>query len=257
MSVNQQAIAVMRAVTISREYGSGGGEIATRLARKLGWRLIDHAIIEQAARELEVYETDVEKHDEEYVESTLARILKRIWPASSGGFSPSGAPALFASPARTEEARAYQETLRHIITAAATTGHVVLIGRGGQVLLADKRDVLHIRVVAPLELRVAYVARREGPDLDAARRRVQAKDRARTRYMKTQYHCQHEDPHLYDLVIDTAVLDLDSAVDLICLAVERKASRLSLSVEELGPAAGLAPYPDKPADFRSAGQSSG
>ncbi len=53
MSVNQQAIAVMRAVTISREYGSGGGEIATRLARKLGWRLIDHAIIEQAARELE------------------------------------------------------------------------------------------------------------------------------------------------------------------------------------------------------------
>ncbi len=75
--------------------------------------------------------------------------------------------------------------------------------------------------------------------------------------MKAQYHCQHEDPHLYDLVIDTAVLDLDSAVDLICLAVERKASRLSLSVEELGPAAGLAPYPGRPADFRAAGQSSG
>ena len=83
----------------------------------------------------------------------------------------------------------------------------------------DKRDVLHVRVVAPLELRVAYVVHREGLDLDAARRRVQAKDRARTRYMQTEYHCQHEDPHLYDLVIDTAVLDLDSAVDLICLAL--------------------------------------
>ncbi len=75
--------------------------------------------------------------------------------------------------------------------------------------------------------------------------------------MQTQYHCQHEDPHLYDLVIDTGVLDLDSAVDLICLALERKADRLSVPVEELGPVAGLAPYAGQPADFRvPAGQSS-
>ncbi len=65
MNVNLQAIAAMRAITISREYGSGGGEIAARLARRLGWQLIDHAVIEQTARELEVYETEVEKHDEE------------------------------------------------------------------------------------------------------------------------------------------------------------------------------------------------
>ncbi len=256
MDVNQQTIAAMRAITISREYGSGGGEIAARLARRLGWQLIDHAVIEQTARELEVYETEVEKHDEEYVESTLSRILNRIRPASSAGFTPSGGPAVFASPPRAAETRAYQETLRHIITAAATTGHVVLVGRGGQVLLADKRDVLHVRVVAPLELRVAYVVHREGLDLDAAHRRVQAKDRARTRYMQTHYRCQHEDPHLYDLVIDITVLDLDSAVDLICLALERKASRLSVPVEQLGPAAGLAPYPGKPVDFRAPGQSS-
>jgi cytidylate kinase len=108
-----------------------------------------------------------------------------------------------------------------------------------------------------LELRVAYVAHREGLSLDAARIRVQAKDRARTRYMQTQYQCQHEDPHLYDLVINTAVLDLDSAVDQICLALEGKASRLSVPVEQLGPAAGLAPYPGKPADFRVPGQSAG
>ncbi|MFL5588920.1 MAG: AAA family ATPase, partial [Ktedonobacteraceae bacterium] len=78
MNVNLQAIAAMRAITISREYGSGGGEIAARLARRLGWQLIDHAIIEQTARELEVYETEVEKHDEEYVESTRSGILDRI-----------------------------------------------------------------------------------------------------------------------------------------------------------------------------------
>src|SRR3989442_1508585 len=75
MNVNPQAIAAMRAITISREYGSAGGEIAARLARRLGWQLIDHAVIEQTARELEVNETEGEKHDEDYVESTRPGIL--------------------------------------------------------------------------------------------------------------------------------------------------------------------------------------
>jgi CMP/dCMP kinase len=248
MDVNQQAIAAMHAVTISREYGSGGGEIAVRLARRLGWQLVDHAVIEQTARELEVYETEVEKHDEEYIESTRSGILGRIQEFPTPAFTPSGGVLSFAS--SSAETRAYQETMGHIITTAATTGHAVIVGRGGQVLLSDKRDVLHVRVVAPLEQRVAYVVHREGLDTEAARRRVQAKDRARTRYMQRQFHCQHEDPHLYDLVIDTAVLPLDSAVDLICLALEGKASRLGVPVEQVGPAAGLAPYPGKAADFR-------
>jgi cytidylate kinase len=257
MEVNQRAIATMRAITISREYGSGGGEIAARLASRLGWQLIAHAVIEQTARELEVHETEVEKHDEEYVASILSRIQDRIQQFNPTASTSIGGDSIFDSNPRAADTRAYQDTMRQIITAAADSGHVVIVGRAGQVLLADKRDVLHIRVVAPLELRVAYVARREGLDLDAARTRVEAKDRARTRYMKTQYHCQHEDPHLYDLVIDTAILDLDSAVDLICLSLERKASRLSVPVEELGPAAGLALYAGRPADFRVPGQSSG
>src|SRR5690348_8268252 len=77
-NVNLQAIAAMGAVTISREYGSGGGEIAARVARRLGWQLIDHVVIERTANELEVYETEVAKHDEEYVDSTRPGILNRI-----------------------------------------------------------------------------------------------------------------------------------------------------------------------------------
>jgi cytidylate kinase len=191
---NLQAIATMRAVTISREYGSGGGEIAARLALRLGWQLIDHAVIEQTAREFEVPETEVEKHDEEYVESTHQGILSRI--------------------------------LEQLAPSASMTG-------GGGIIVS-----------------------REGLDTEAARRRVQAKDQARTHFMQTQYHCQHEDPHLYDLVISTSVLSLDSVVDLICLGLEGKASRLTVPVEQLGPAAGLAAYPDKPADFRESGQPS-
>src|SRR5947209_7389747 len=258
MNVNPQAITAMRAITISREYGSGGGEIAARLAHRLGWQLIDHAVIEQTARELEVNETEVEKHDEDYIESDrpgiLDRILEKLAPAAP---MPGGGGVFMrpSSPGGTETLP-YQETMRNIITAATATGHVVIVGRGGQVLLADRRDVLHVRVVAPLEQRVAYVVRREGLDTEAARRRVQAKDQVRTRYMQTQYQSQHEDPHLYDLVINTAILPLDSAVDHICLALAGEASRLSVPVEQLGPAADVAPYAARPADFRVPGQSS-
>jgi cytidylate kinase len=67
--------------------------------------------------------------------------------------------------------------------------------------------------------------------------------------MQNQFRCNHEDPHLYDQVLNTDVLDLDSAVDLICLALERKASRLHVPAEELGPAAGMHRYAGQPADF--------
>lgn len=256
MNVNPQAIAAMSAITISREYGSGGGEIASRLARRLGWQLIDHAVIEQTARQLEVRETEVEKHDEDYVESDRPGILSRILEQLTPSAAATGGGGIFLRTASSTEILPYQETMRNIIIAAATSGHVVIVGRGGQVLLADKRDVLHVRVVAPLEQRVTYVVRREGLDLEAARLRVHAKDQARAHYMQTQYKFRHDDPHFYDLVIDTAVLPLDNAVDLIYLALEGKASRLSVPVEQLGPAADLAPYQGKATDFRVPGQPS-
>jgi len=161
-----------------------------------------------------------------------------------------------ATPPSPKDERAYQETMQQVVLAAATTGHVVIVGRGGQFLLADQRDVLHLRIVAPLELRVAYVARREEPDMDAARKRVQEKDRARDRYIQTQFQRKPDEPDLYDLVINTAVLELDRIVDLICLALEDKASRLGVPAEELGPAAGLAPYAGQPADFSAPPRSS-
>jgi cytidylate kinase len=228
--MNQQAIAAMRAVTISREYGSGGGEIAARLARQLDWQLIDHHIVVQAAHELGIRESVVRAYDEK-TEDVFSRLMQ--WPYPS-------------TPA---EVQSYRETLRRVVLDAAKDGHAVIVGRGGQVLLADRRDVLHIRMVAPLDQRVAYVVRREGLEPGAARTRLQEKDRARARYLQTEFHRQSDDPHLYDMVINTAILDLDSIVGLICQALESKASRLKVPAEELGAVAGMSRYPGQAADF--------
>ncbi len=77
MNEDIDAINRMRAITLSREYGSGGGEIASRLAKRLGWDLIDHAIVERTARELGTSQEEAEAHDE-YTERRVSRVLNSM-----------------------------------------------------------------------------------------------------------------------------------------------------------------------------------
>ena len=242
MDADNIVISRMRAITVSREYGSGGGEIAARLAKRLGWQLIDHEVLVRVAQQLGVSEKEAETYDErpEGLVSRILNSLQVIQPTA-----PVTLPVQL-----TTDLRTYHEARRKVIEGACATGHVVIVGRGAQVLLARRRDVLHARVVAPLGPRIAYVMQREGLDQAAARARIQLKDRDRIRYLQEVHQLSPENAHLYDLVVNTGILDLESAVDLICLALERKAKRLSMTSGELGPGAGLPRYAGQPADFR-------
>ncbi|GAC1377607.1 MAG: cytidylate kinase-like family protein [Ktedonobacteraceae bacterium] len=245
MDEQQSVGAQMRAITISREYGSGGGEVARRLATRLNWQLVDHEMVVRIAQSLGVSENEVEQQDE-YSESFVTRILssmRMIDPTMAVNVPPD----TFAT---TEEA--YKQALTNLVHAVAQAGHAVIVGRGSQVLLAQQRDVLHVRIVAPIEQRVTYVTQREGLDRERARARIQQKDRQRERYLQNHYRQSSEDPHLYDLVLNTGVLDLDSITEIITLALARKATRLALSEKELGPGAGSTRYTSQPEDFRPA-----
>jgi len=244
MAENRDNIDLMRAITISREYGSGGGEIAVRLAQRLHWHLIDHEVVVRVALELGVSEAEAEAYDE-HAEGIVSRILTSLQM-----IQPS---ILVAAPPMplTTDAHEYNEARRRVIDAAVKAGHVVIVGRGAQVLLANRRDVLHVRIVAPLDARIAYVMQREGLDQASARNRIQGKERDRIRYLQAQHHLNPEDPHLYDLVLNTSILSLDSTIALITLALEQKATRLSTPTGDLGPVVGLTRYPDQPEDFRT------
>ena len=237
----QQYNRPMRAVTISREYGSGGGEIAARLAQRLGWRLIDHELIRQVARLLGESEVEVSRQDE-HVEPFIVRLLE-----GARWLSPWTATAQSVS--LEDEGARYHQTVSQVIETAYRTGEVVIVGRSSQVLLGPHRDVLHLRVVAPLEQRVSYVARREGRTPGDARKRIEQKDADRAHYLTEYYHQRPDDVHLYDLVINTGVLSLDDAVDLSLLALQRKGDRLAVPAGKLGPVSGLAPYPGRPGDL--------
>jgi hypothetical protein len=76
------------------------------------------------------------------------------------------------------------------------------------------------------------------------------KDRDRARYLQANYRCAPGDPHLYDVVVNTGVLAIDDAVDLLATALGHKAQRLGLPEAALGPSAGLQRYPGTPGDLR-------
>ncbi len=233
----------MRAITVSRLYGSGGGEVAARLARRLGWHLVDHEVVVRVARALGITQEEAEARDEQ-VQGLVERLISSMamaYPSMN----------LETPPIPTVQSSTYQEALRRVIVAALDEGHVVIVGRAGQSILADRRDVLRVLVVAPLEARVRYVAQREGLDDTAARRRIEEKDRDRARYLHERFGHHATDPLLYDLVVNTGVLTLDDTVDLICQALERKGARLGASLDQLGPGAGLGGYPGRPEDVPS------
>ena len=242
MDEDRSAIARMRAITISREYGSGGGEIGARLAKRLGWQLIDHDVVVRVARLLHVSEKEAEEHDErvESLASRIFRSLRVVHPSM---------PVMVDIPLAVDS-RAFYEARCQVIEGAVATGQVVIVGRGAQAHLAHRRDALHVRIIAPLEARLSYVTSREGLDRQAAHARILKKDQEHARYLETFYHRHPSDPHLYDLVLNTGILDLESAVEVIALVLERKALRLSLPAWELGPAVGLPRYPGQPEDFR-------
>lgn len=231
----------MRAITVSRQYGSGGGEIARLLAEKLSWRLVDHEVVVGVARELGVSQEEAEAQDER-TESFITRLLAGMSLAY-----PNEGTEYAASP----EARAslYHQALRRVVETAADEGNVVIVGRASQVVLGDRRDVLHARVVAPLDLRVVYVSRREGLSAQQARDRINRKDQDRIKSLQSRFHRHPDEASLYDLTVNTGALSLDDAVDLICDALERKGRRLGLAGSALGPAPGMPRYAGQPGDM--------
>jgi cytidylate kinase len=242
-SAKEPGVAQMRAITISREYGSGGGEIGNQLATRLGWKLVDHEVAEQVARVLDISEAEADAHDER-ADSLIVRLLSNL----SENLAPVSVPVASTIDMITPEE--YDEARRKVVEAAVQSGHAVIIGRGSQALLAGRRDVLHVRIIAPLEQRITYVMRREGLDHAKAQNRIQSKDRDRGRFLQTVHQRSPDDEHLYDLVINTAVIELGDVVDLLVLALEKKARKLNTPLEELGPGTGLQNYASTPGNFK-------
>ena len=213
----------MAVITFSRQYGSGGNEIAVRVSEQLEYRFFDKELIAQVASEEGILHGEkVDISEDNYkMRGFFDRLFN--WPRMVAQV---GTRVEDKTGAVAEEIRILNEVesinlVRSAIEAVYERGDVVIVGRGGQAILKDKPGVLHVRIEAPLEARVERLHERENYSLGGAQDAAIKRDRAAADYLKRFYDIDWSDPLLYDLVINTGKLNTDAAVQLILEAVKR------------------------------------
>ena len=209
----------MPAITVTRLFGSGGSEVARRVAESLGWRLVDNAFIDSIARGLHATPAVVEAIDER-APSLAERLADAL--ALGGGEVVS---ASLATPMPPTEQRIADVT-REVIAEAVARGPAVLVGRGAQAFLAERTDVLHVNCYGPHESLVERVMTRDGVSQEEADRLVREKNQQREQYVKRNFGRALLAPEHYHIMLNTAWLGIDRCVALVVdLARERLGAR--------------------------------
>jgi cytidylate kinase len=180
-------------LTISRQWGSGGTNIASLVAQELGFQLYDKEILNQVAEQLGANPKQIEHHDERGPDLVGGMILQLLEGKR---------------PTETTYLRALVKVMRQI----AKQGCAVIVGRGGSYILPES---FRVRIIAPEPVRVARIAELHELDEKTARRRVLETDRQRTNYVRAHFGCDINNPLGYDLVINTEHSSIEHATHLI------------------------------------------
>ncbi len=210
----------MPVITIAREFGAGGADTGRILAERLGVDVVDRSLITAVAERLRVALEDVEAEDE-HPRPLLDRRLRAVTPINDVVGVPWDPSDLDAA----DPHQSVVELTAEVIIEAARSPDAVIVGRGARFVLGDRPDVVNAFLCAPLEVRVRRIAERLGVDEAEAARRVHENDARRTGYVREVHGRDWRDPHFYDLVINTARIDYDTAADLVlALAAARGAA---------------------------------
>ncbi len=181
----------MAIITISRQIGSLGDEIARATADKLGYAYIDRAQISESLSDHGFSLADIDRYDEK---------KPSVWQTLT----------------------MHRDLFSHFIRAAvcelAARNNVVIVGRGGQVILRDIPGVLRVKIIAPYAARVSRLAAAKGDEERVIKRLIQQVDSDTSGYLHTYFGADWDDADLYDLVLNTRLLTLSECVDLIARA---------------------------------------
>jgi cytidylate kinase len=195
-------------ITICRQYGAGGSEIARRVADALGWSVIDNDLVDRVAARAGLPPEEVARLEERtptFVER-LSRIAAMELPEL---FVPT--PGVIEG---FEESKLVKVT-QTVVTELASAGRVVVVGRGAAAVLAQESDALHVRVVASESFRIGQARERLGLDRETAARTLEEVDGNRARYHREDDERDGSYPVYYDLVLNTERLGIPGAADLI------------------------------------------
>ena len=205
----------MPVITISRMFGSGGSEVAARVADGLGWTLLDNALVERVAAQLGRTPVEVQA-----IEERVPSLAERLADALALGSPEIVSPALSAPLPPTEER--LLEVTERVIDDAIARGPVVLVGRGAQSYLAQRTDALHVFCYASRPALIARVVNREGLPAEEAAKRVDETNKRREQYVRRYWQRSWHSPENYHLCVNTEWLGINGAADLIVQAAHER-----------------------------------
>jgi cytidylate kinase len=195
--ITKQGKLMFRVLTIAREYGSGGALIGRSISERLGWKLLDKAFIQNIARAARV-DPQLARRFDERTDSWLERLAHHgLWRGAFEGV------AVF-SEADFFDAETMAALARNMINEAYQQGNYVIVGRAGQCVLQDRKDVFHVFIYAPWAERVARVQQRL-PGKTDIEELIRSTDRQRADYIRIFFGSNWMDPHLYHLMISSGL----------------------------------------------------
>ncbi|MFZ0800232.1 MAG: cytidylate kinase-like family protein [Terriglobales bacterium] len=189
---------MIKIVTIEREYGSGGGEIAQLLAKQLGWKLWDQLLTAEIARLAECPKAVVEVR-EERTDPLYYRLFKSFLRGSYEGSI--NAPKL-----KLVDSESILKITERVVQHAAKTGNSVIVGRGSQHFLRDRQDTLRVFLYAPREDKVRRLLAR-GKSEKEAEQLVDTVDRDRGDFIQKYFRVEWPNRAIYHTLINTAIGD--------------------------------------------------
>lgn len=196
----------MAILTISRQIGSLGDEIAEITAERLGYTLIDKEMI---------HDRIIALPDDFSIE------MNSLEKESQPGFF----QRIF------HHQTIYVNLISTIVYDAISKDNVVLKGRGGQFLLTDRENVLNVRIIAPVDFRVSIFKTRQNMDSRIAEEMIMQLDRERNRFIRYLFEKDATEPDWYDIIINTKKFNIDSAVDILIRRAEFISKNFPLSTE--------------------------
>jgi cytidylate kinase len=194
-------------IAVSREAGARGGSIARRVGRKLAWQVYDQELLEYMAQESVVSQGVLDNPPAapaDWAESRLQQLLRDKQMIDH--------PSI--------------RNLARVILALGAQGQAVLIGRGaGHVL--PRETTLNVRIVAPLQERIAYMGQWLRLPVEEATERVRQRDERRAEFLAANFHRAPGEVHQYDLVLNSSLLGEEICADLIAQAARARSAQLA------------------------------
>jgi cytidylate kinase len=201
----------MAVVTISRQFGAGGITLGKAVAERLGFPFLDKELIQMVAQRARVstnWVTSIEKE-------AGGRLLKFI----SGLVSKSLVDRVLDEKRGYIDEEIYIELLQEILRKIALEGDAVIIGRGGQYILRDEPNALHILLVAHKKDRVRFLEEHYEMPPNQALKTVNLEDKRRATLYRKFGREDYDDPRLYHLALNMSQVHMDVACQIVCRLV--------------------------------------